>query len=155
MPLPLAGAKIKAADLLAIFPGGVDAAASYIPVWRSSGTQPVLGNGSVTGAYYKIGRLVYYAATLSIGSTSTFGTGSYTLSLPFVPSNISVPLGHATIIDASGGVRFNRYMIATGGTGGLDVTAQTEAGVGASTAVPMTWATGDTWCAAGMYVATS
>lgn len=56
---------------------------SYTPAWTSAGTQPSLGNGSLTGNYAYLGsRLIYARIFLSMGSTTTFGTGAYFLTLP-------------------------------------------------------------------------
>lgn len=56
--------------------------ASYTPVWTSDGVQPVLGNGTLTGSYSKVGQLVVAQFELVVGSTTTFGSGNYTFSVP-------------------------------------------------------------------------
>ncbi|MEU1302782.1 hypothetical protein [Streptomyces shenzhenensis] len=56
---------------------------TYTPAWTSAGsTAPVLGNGALTGRYMKIGRIVLCHINLITGSTTTYGTGSYSFSLP-------------------------------------------------------------------------
>jgi hypothetical protein len=55
---------------------------SYTPTWTSTGTAPVLGNGTLVGYYAKVGRLVTVKISLSSGSSTTFGTGNYIFSLP-------------------------------------------------------------------------
>ncbi|MCX4786457.1 hypothetical protein OG369_09765 [Streptomyces sp. NBC_01221] len=60
-----------------------DAWTSFTPSWTSTGTNPVLGNGALAGRYMKIGRTVHVIITLTWGSTTTPGTGSYVFSLPF------------------------------------------------------------------------
>lgn len=55
---------------------------SYTPAWTSTSTQPSLGNGSLFGRYMKIGRTVICQINLIAGSTTTFGTGNYSFSLP-------------------------------------------------------------------------
>lgn len=55
---------------------------SYAPTWTSSGTAPSLGNGSATGDYIQIGSLVVCFGVVTLGSTSTAGTGTYSFSLP-------------------------------------------------------------------------
>lgn len=77
------------------------APATYTPVWVSSGTQPSLGNGSLTGNYVQVGKLVQGLITLAAGSTTTFGTGAYTFSIPLVAIGPGLtPVGIATGIDA-------------------------------------------------------
>jgi hypothetical protein len=60
---------------------------SYTPTWTSSGTAPVLNNGTITGRYMKFGRTVVCHINLTTGSTSTYGTGNYNWSLPFTAAN--------------------------------------------------------------------
>jgi hypothetical protein len=61
---------------------------SYTPAWTTDGvTQPVIGNGSVTGAYKQIGKTVFVRVKLNCGSTTTFGTGAWQFGLPVTASN--------------------------------------------------------------------
>ena len=58
---------------------------TYTPVWSSSGTQPVVNNGTLTGSYKRIGQTVLVRISLTLGSTSTVGSGVYRISLPVAP----------------------------------------------------------------------
>jgi hypothetical protein len=60
---------------------------AYTPTWTASTTNPAIGNGSLTGAYRRIGQQVDFYADLSIGSTTTTGTGIWRISLPVVAVN--------------------------------------------------------------------
>jgi len=64
---------------------------SYAPLWTSNGTAPVLGNGTMIGYYAKVGRLVTAKIELNSGSTTTFGTGYYSWTLPIVAAVTGVP----------------------------------------------------------------
>ena len=77
----LAGQRLTAADLNTATQQS--AWTSYTPLWTSSGTAPALGNGTIVGYYAKAGRLVTAKIAMEGGSTTTFGTGSYSFSLPF------------------------------------------------------------------------
>ena len=55
---------------------------SYTPTWSSSGTLPVLNNGTLAAAYNRVGNWGQIAITLTVGSTSTFGTGTYRFTIP-------------------------------------------------------------------------
>ena len=59
-----------------------DASTSYTPTWSALTTPPAIGNGTVTGAYLQAGKLVHFRARSVAGSTTTFGAGIYTISLP-------------------------------------------------------------------------
>lgn len=56
---------------------------TYTPTWSSSGTQPAVGNGSITGKYLRMGRECSVHIALIAGSTTTYGTGQYYFSSPF------------------------------------------------------------------------
>lgn len=58
---------------------------SWAPVWSATGTAPVLNNGSFVGAYSLDDKFVDFDMTLTIGSTTTIGSGTYTLTLPVAP----------------------------------------------------------------------
>lgn len=72
---------------------------SYTPTWTASTTNPVLGNGSLTGRYMKIGRTVLVEINLTTGSTTTYGSGNYNWALPFTSANAGVNVvGHAHLL---------------------------------------------------------
>lgn len=70
--------------------GGGPAWTTYTPSWTSTGTAPNLGNGTAFGRYVQIGKRVSFTAEITLGSTSTAGTGSYSISLP-VTARTSAP----------------------------------------------------------------
>lgn len=65
---------------------------NYTPAWTSTGTAPVLNNGTVTGRYMKIGRTVLCYINLTFGSSTTYGSGNYNLSLPFTAASSGVSM---------------------------------------------------------------
>lgn len=92
MGLPFtAGQRLTAADLNAATQQS--AWTSYSSSWTSSGTAPAIGNGSIVGYYSKIGRLVTVRAAVYCGTSTTFGSGYYGLSLPFAAQVTNVPSG--------------------------------------------------------------
>jgi len=77
---------------------------SWTPVWTGSTTNPAIGNGTITGTYARINKTVIGSMAIVVGSTTSFGTGTYRISLPFgtmVSTNGAV--GYATLFDASAG----------------------------------------------------
>jgi hypothetical protein len=60
---------------------------TYTPSWTSSGTAPNIGNGTIIGRYMKIGRTVICHINLVMGSTTTYGSGTYNFSLPSTSAN--------------------------------------------------------------------
>ena len=57
---------------------------SYTPTWTAFTGTPNLGNGTITGKYAKVGKVVTVNGTLTFGSTtSASGTSVWYISLPF------------------------------------------------------------------------
>jgi hypothetical protein len=73
--------------------------ATYTPTWTASTTNPVLGNGTIAGRYMKIGRTVVCHINLVTGSTTTYGAGNYSFSLPAQAANAGASIvGHAHLL---------------------------------------------------------
>lgn len=82
-----------------------DAWTSYTPAWTATGTAPAVNNGSITGSYISVGKLTIGKLKLTLGSTSTVGTGSYRFSLPVTAADASLyAIGSGFVDDASGSV---------------------------------------------------
>lgn len=56
---------------------------SYTPTWTAVTTNPTIGNGTITGRYTATTDWVELWIALVMGSTTTYGVGSYFVSLPF------------------------------------------------------------------------
>lgn len=79
-----------------------DAWTSYATTWGASTTNPTLGNGTLTMTYLLAGKLLIGRFELTIGSTTSVGSGIYTLTLPVsVASSTYGNLGSAHFADAS------------------------------------------------------
>jgi len=80
--------------------GGVTT--SYTPTWAvTSGTAPSIGNGVLVGKYARVGNFLYFAIRLAAGSTTTFGIGTYTFSIPFAMTDFRTGIaGDAVALDA-------------------------------------------------------
>ena len=117
---------------------------TYAPVWASSGTAPSIGNGTLIGAYTQIGKTTHCTLTFAAGSTTSFGTGTYTFSLPVTAATVA---GQNFI----GALRVYESSVNTNYTGDCRVNSaatvltmqinNTVGDVGAT--VPMTFSTGD------------
>lgn len=76
---------------------------SYTPAWTSNSVNPTLGNGTISGAYLLAGKLVIGKIKLTLGSTSSVGSGSYRWSLPVTAGDSSdYATGSILYNDASG-----------------------------------------------------
>lgn len=123
---------------------------NYTPEWTSSGTAPALSNGTLTGRYLVVHhQLVKAQIRLTMGSTTTFGTGVYFFSLPFPASTDSASsynaAGSAWALDTgtkeSGGV----CKLESGATTFRISSAPTASGASDnwSPTTPFTWASTD------------
>jgi hypothetical protein len=54
---------------------------TYTPVWYGT-VAPSIGNGTLTGRYFRIQKMVFVELFFSAGSTTTYGTGVYSFSVP-------------------------------------------------------------------------
>jgi hypothetical protein len=127
---------------------------AYTPAWGSTGTAPAIGNGTITGSYVAAGKLIIAKITMVTGSTSTYGTGTYTWSLPFTATTTGAAAGLQTgvgaVFDTSAGSRFVRT-VWQASSGAIELLDANSATVGQT--VPMTWATGDSMSATFTYEA--
>lgn len=74
---------------------------TFTPTWTGSSTNPVIGNGSLAGAYKQIGKAVCVRILMIAGSTTTFGSGTWAFALPFNGLTIEV-LACAAFISGTG-----------------------------------------------------
>lgn len=94
---------------------------SYTPAWTSTGTAPALGNGTSVGGYIQYGELVSVWGKITFGSTSTFGTGTYRLSLPVTADTAMVAaFGPVYLRDAATADYIGVGVLVTGGTFGVN-----------------------------------
>ena len=119
---------------------------TYTPTWTSSGTQPAIGNGTLTARYFQIQKMVFVELLFIAGTTTTYGTGAYSFSVPFTAraglygymSN-----GVARLYDASAGnATFAQTGFYAGATTAVNVYLSGTGGQVGQTA-PFTWATSD------------
>lgn len=130
---------------------------SYTPTWGATGVAPATGNGTLVGRYLQIGKFVHYTISLTMGSTTTFGTGEWFFSLPVASSaGITVPVGQTYLYDTSAGAATQATARMLGGAVCCRYPATWPNGVetGATNATPFTWATTDILAFSGVYEAT-
>lgn len=137
MTIAAAGDDVQAADVNALEPVWT----SYSPTWGGSVSNPSLGNGTLTGAYAKVGNLVNVRIALAIGSTSTGGSGRWTFTLPFAPAAQQALAAVAE--DTSASARYGGAAWITPGAGVFAVALGAGGNTGVLSTVPFTWANGD------------
>lgn len=127
---------------------------SWTPSWTGSSSNPSLGNGTITAAYKRAdatAKTVTFRLRVSAGSTTSFGSGQWSFSLPsgLVPVTPQAITGH--ILDSSSSNRYacTAYVTSTG-SGTVERIA-VNGTLGVSGAIPMTWANNDQILLSGTY----
>ena len=120
--------------------------ATFTPTWTSTGTQPALGNGTLVGEWVRVQNLVMVTYNLTMGSTTTFGTGNYLFSLPTAASDDIDPYqmqGFGVVTDVSLLTNYNMYALYNFGSPNNHLLYAPSANTFISNTVPFTWASGD------------
>ncbi len=118
----------------------------YTPAWTAS-VNPALGDGSKVGGYLQLGKLVFFYISIAMGSTTTYGTGSWAFSLP-VTASIALG-GSAVLLDQGVGFFSATPVLVSSTTIGLIP----PAGGGVEASTPFVWADTDTLNITGFYKA--
>ena len=132
----------------------VDTWHSYTPTWGyTAGSQPTIGNGTLTGAYQIIGKTALLRIRLAPGSTTSFGNSAgWQFSLPgSYPASDTYFTFSAVMVDAST-LSFRSGSGVLVSTTSIWVYPSSNGIVGY--AVPFTWADGDSLIISGFYVVT-
>lgn len=139
----VAGQDLTAAELN----GATDGTwTSYTPTWRGLTTNPALGNGTLSGAWSKLGRTRTVRINLLPGSTTTYGTGSWAFDLPAAAAVVNgftgfpIWLGDAYGFEAGVANRFGVSRVLSGESV-LTITDDSASRWDATT--PHTWAFSD------------
>lgn len=151
------GGKITAANYNAYerdFASAFGAMSSYTPTWTAATTDPVIGNGTLSGWYTQVQKMVWFRIRLTMGSTTTYGSGRWYFSTPAAAvslfSGASESPGNALLYDSSLAARYVRTAYFNGTT---TMGLIADDGTGVSSTAPFTWATGDTLSIAGWFEA--
>jgi hypothetical protein len=119
-----------------IFYGSV----SYTPTWTADGTAPDLGDGSISGAYWREGQFLRVNIRLVAGATTTFGTGASHFSVPLTAARATT--GSALLLD-SGTALYGATSAIAASASTIEVYGYNVGNANTNT-IPFTWASGDT-----------
>ncbi|TQS29122.1 hypothetical protein [Microbispora sp. KK1-11] len=120
----------------------------YAPAWSASTTAPVLGNGTLVGAYLPAGKTVYLRLRLQIGSGTNVGSGAWSFSLPTDAQPAFIQGMQGFVANAGGTVRWPMTAFLTTANG-IERMGISNNIVGS--AVPFAWAAGDQLVLTGAY----
>lgn len=115
---------------------------SYVPAWTADSTNPVVNDGSISGEYDIDGDWVSARVSLTIGSTTTLGSGNWRFSLPIAPVASSARrFGQARVFDTGANVLTGVSEILSGESvlrGQVD-----QSGNNFNSGTPIAWVAGD------------
>jgi len=117
-------------------------AQSYAASWGAASVAPAIGNGTIVGSYSRKGKEVTFRGKLTAGSTTTFGTGSWSFSLPVAHSATSGQGDVGSVLMTAG----LYYVGAAKWDGSVSFNAYAHgAAVQVNSASPAAWANGNTF----------
>ncbi|MFD5033656.1 hypothetical protein ACFWM0_25095 [Streptomyces sp. NPDC058405] len=123
-----------------------DAWTSWTPSWTAATTNPVVGNGTLNGRHMKWGRTCHVNLELTCGSTTTYGSGVWSFSLPFTAAAaVGSRVGIAHALAGSNRVAGNIIVSASATTFTPFFPASTSVSFlsNGGAANPFTWASGN------------
>ncbi len=150
LPTWVGGEDILAADLDAMtdaLEALTSAWTTYVPVLTSTAGAPTVGNGTLTGRYRQLGKTVDVRIALTWGSTTSYGTGNPSISLPVEP--LDYPQAARGVLQDLG---TNTFVGAAIFEATSKLTPVSASGALTSTS-PFVWATGDKLVLAATYEA--
>jgi hypothetical protein len=127
---------------------------SYTPAWTAASSNPSIGNGSLQGWYKVVGKTCFVRGNIVMGSTTTFGSGEWYVSMPFTASHADAILMTANLLD-NGTAWYNATL--NGARAGFNHKTAIQYQGGAGTALdvnatqPHTWASTDRFLWNGSY----
>lgn len=119
---------------------------AYTPAWTADTANPTIGNGTFTGRFNTRGKIGNAVIVVTIGTTTTLGTGAYRFSVPGAwtlqaSANVGDVYGWGVFYDLS---TTTRYVGSVGFQSVSTVRLYTHAATtGVSPTVPVVPATGD------------
>jgi hypothetical protein len=127
---------------------------AYTPQWTAASVNPAIGNGTIEGWYKVVGKTCFVRGNIAMGSTTTFGSGEWYVSMPFTASHADAILMSATLLD-NGSAWYNATM--NGARAGFNHKSAIQYQVVGGTADsitptgPFTWTNGDRFIWNGSY----
>lgn len=132
---------------------------SWSPAWTATSVNPAIGDGTLVGRYFKVGRFVMEYIKLTYGSTSTAGTGAWIFSRALTSSARLMPGSIGYVFDASTTRQYAMMIDVASTTTILPKVILTNSTYAeydsVSAGAPITWAVSDTLTLLNLYEAAS
>lgn len=116
------------------------APASYTPTLTGTGVS--IGDATCTGQVVKRGRICTATFRIAMGATTNFGSGTWSVSLPYIPATTLSYFGQARALD--NGTAYYTGAINTSTSGAAEARITGDGAVGQyNNSRPFTWVAGD------------
>jgi len=116
---------------------------SYTVSWTAATTNPSIGNGTLAGRYVQIGKTVIGVIKLVMGSTTTYGSGAWSFSLPKTSANQGGRYGGQWMAEDVGTKVYTGTLFILGNASTVSIFVRDEAASYLSNTTPHTWVSGD------------
>lgn len=128
---------------------------TYVPTWASTGSAPAINNGTIVAGYAQLNKLVFFRIVINVGSTTSFGTGVLSLTLPVAPrASVGTWTWKGVAVDASvAQYEWNLQWSSSTTALMLYPNTGTNALTSVSGTAPWTAGSGDTYSVQGFYEA--
>jgi hypothetical protein len=113
---------------------------AYAPTWTASGGTTTLGNGTLTGRYIQVGKLVVAQISMLWGSTTSCTGTTWFFTAPVTANNVINQPGSLLMYDASAAYFTGIALLNTSGT----IQALNSNGALVTGTAPFTWTNPDT-----------
>ena len=129
----------------------------YVPKWTAVTTNPVIGNGIIRGFYKIIGKTCFVRGYISMGSTTTYGSGVWFIGLPLAAPAIDAYAIQLPVSLLDNGTAWYSGLMNGGRNGSTTLSeiqvnnSGTNTTAGISPTFPFTWGDTDELSFAGSY----
>jgi hypothetical protein len=137
----LAGQVLTAGALNAAF--GVETDYSSSLTITASTTNPTKGDSVYSATYRQMGKLVYYAVGITIGSTWAAGSGTYRFSLPVTAAGLARNVGSVWVNESGVALRVGSCKLQSATNAEVYLSNLTGAALGSSGPSAAGWSTND------------
>lgn len=124
---------------------------AFTLTWTAAGTAPVLGNGTLTGTWSRQGRWNEFTINLVAGSTTTFGTGNWSFSVPVAEAGVGAVVPLSMVCAGA----FYSGVGRISGTTLNSIFSASNTAAAVSVTVPGAWTTANSLVASGGYLSSA
>lgn len=123
---------------------------SYTPTWGNTGTANTTTGSTITGEYFRIGDMCFFHISLTWGSGTASGNGTWTFTLPLTANTFGL-YGNVEALYVDGGAAFYRGTALTSSTTVIQMYTNASPMATVTATSPFTWTNGDSLYITGWY----